>query len=92
VTSLVRTASLAAAPLSVWQADRRATSRGATKVFGRRGSGTIDLVARTPWSGTHKNPARQMQRPSEAPVRHKGPSEHFFFLQLAVNNNTDIRY
>jgi hypothetical protein len=29
---------------------------------GRRGSSTVNLVARTLWSGTPRNPARRMQR------------------------------
>ena len=64
VTSLVRTAWLAAAPLSVWQAHGCATLHGVPPFSGRRGSGAVSLVAQAIWSGTHHRPARLVQRPS----------------------------
>jgi hypothetical protein len=90
---LVRTLLLATAPSSVWRSHRQAVPHGPTTFFGRRGSGTINLVARTVWSGVRHHTARAMQRPSaRASVQRKGPNDHFDFVNAFNNNHSNCYY
>jgi hypothetical protein len=65
MASLVQTALLAAAPLSVRQAPGRATSQGITGFSGRRGCGTPKTLLQVSGRGHAYNLPRRRQRPSD---------------------------
>jgi hypothetical protein len=62
---LVRIALLAAAPLTVWQAPRRAISHGVARFLGRRGCGTRNSLLQVLGRRHASDTASPMQRPSD---------------------------